>query len=47
MKSTCLKVMDQKAATSIQFLVLVTGFVILGKAPHFSENEIVGPGQSE
>lgn len=33
--------MDQKVATSIQFLVLVTSFVTSGKAPHFSENEML------
>lgn len=27
--------------TSIQFLVLVTSFVTSGKAPHFSENEML------
>ena len=39
--------MDRKSAISVQFLLLLPSFVTSGKSPHFSGNEIVGPGQSE
>lgn len=42
-----LKAVDQKLGISVQFLLLLTSFVISGRPPHFSGREIVGAGRSE